>query len=204
MNRKAVPRLAKKPFEERKAASDNENPLNHIITKFLRNGFKALTIEDLATAMINPNFGELFKDKTGEDWDEKYKPRAIEQLAGSKLDLRWLENNTSNQFTPLFTLCKLGKIEDVKEYIDKNGNDTLFAVDSSMRSPLHIAAANNHSKLVEILISKGSNIEARDKSLRTPLQLAAHTGSLKAVETLISLGADLLAKDSVTRIHYSR
>eukprot|EP00826_Nyctotherus_ovalis_P030464 TRINITY_DN24320_c0_g1_i1.p1 TRINITY_DN24320_c0_g1~~TRINITY_DN24320_c0_g1_i1.p1 ORF type:complete len:108 (-),score=17.38 TRINITY_DN24320_c0_g1_i1:176-499(-) len=97
----------------------------------------------------------------------------------------------------LFTLCRSGNTEEVKDYIHANGNDTLFAVDSLMRSPLHIAAANGHSKLVELLVGLGSNVEARDKSLRTPLQLAASAGSVKTVDTLISLGADLLAKDSV-------
>ena len=162
-------------------------------------GFNSLSNEDLATAAINQEFPRIFQERTGEDWNAKYKSKANERLAGSKFDLQWLSKSgtENNQFEPLFELCRLGDVEKVKEYINDNGTDTLFAVDESMRSPLHIAAMNGHAKLVETLISQGSSIEARDKCLRTPIQLGGSAGHVPVVNALIELGANLMAKDSV-------
>lgn len=201
------PRVAKgamiKSNEERREESKKEthDPLENtpesVIEKFQRDGFSALTVEDLVVTMTNLDFAELFKEKTGEDWDAEYRPRAVERLQSAKLDPQWL-TKANGQFTPLFDLCKAGNVQKVKEYINKNGTDTLFAVDTSMRSPLHIAAASGHAKLAETLVSLGSSMEAKDKHMRTPLQLAASAGHYAAADSLVSLGADLLAKDSVS------
>jgi len=202
---KRKPKVAKtiigdKKDEAKKLVEDHsENTSENVIDKFQKHGFNALTIEDLVVTMANSDFAELFKQKTGEDWDTKYKPKVMERLENAKSDLGCLvKKDTSNtQFAPLFELCKTGSIEKVKEYIKKHGSDTLFVIDKSMKSPLHIAAANGHSKLVETLVNLGSNLESKDKCRRTPLQLGANAGHLTVVDTLISLGADLLTKDSV-------
>jgi len=191
------------PPEEKKTSganeSHNEDPTSYVITKFLRKGFTSLSTEELAATMITPDFAAAFKAKTGEDWDAQYKVKVLDRLENAKFDTRWLtKSKTLNgQFGPLFELCKQGNLSKVVEFIKKNGNDTLFATDVAMKSALHIAAANGHTKLCETLINMGASFEARDKFLRTPLHLAASGGYETVAETLIRLGADPMVKDSV-------
>ncbi len=172
---------------------------SYVITKFLRRGFNSLTAEELAATMVTPDFAANFKAKTGEDWEAQYRVKVLERLENAKFDLRWLTKATTlhGQFGPLFELCKLGSVTKVVEFIKQAGNDTLFAGDVAMKSPLHIAAGNGHTQLVETLVNMGASLEARDKFLRTPLHLAANGGYDTVANSLIRLGADPAAKDSV-------
>lgn len=52
-----------------------------------------------------------------------------------------------------------------------------------------------HEKLVELLISRGANINAKDFFERTPLLLAASEGHLKIVQILREKGATLESTD---------
>jgi len=49
---------------------------------------------------------------------------------------------------------------------------------------------------VQILVSKGANVNFADIKKRTPLILAAHNGHISVVEFLYGKGADINAKDS--------
>jgi hypothetical protein len=44
----------------------------HIIYKFMKKGFTALTAEELACTMVNPTFSVDFKKNTKEDWNLNY------------------------------------------------------------------------------------------------------------------------------------
>ena len=61
-------------------------------------------------------------------------------------------------------------------------------------SPLHRAVLYEDIKMVDLLISRGANLEARDPH-RTPLFLATHYGHVKIVKLLIKHGADPNALD---------
>jgi len=70
------------------------------------------------------------------------------------------------------------------------------AEDKKGQGPLHIAVLEGHIDVVEMLISKGSDV---NKALSrfsmdygyTPLHLAAHLGHMEVAELLITKGADL-------------
>lgn len=64
------------------------------------------------------------------------------------------------------------------------------------RTPLHIAAYRGNTHVVELLLSAGSNIEAKDDDGSTPLHLASWRGNHETVGLLISAGADVNVKDS--------
>ena len=55
-------------------------------------------------------------------------------------------------------------------------------------TPLHIACQNGHLQIVQYLIEKGDNIEAKDKDKYTPLQCASNFD-------LIEKGDNIEAKD---------
>ena len=64
-------------------------------------------------------------------------------------------------------------------------------VNQSGWSPLHYAAAGPDSKMVQLLIDRGADVEAASPNGTTPLMMAAQYGSEASVDLLLSHGADL-------------
>ena len=119
-----------------------------------------------------------------------------------------------------------GRVDTVKILLEKSGkNDgdnnlqyakliiAAFAGDTSLfpkgnelktinrlsvegRSPLHIAASQNSSDMVQALIKKGADIDLRNASRQTPLHFAAWSNQVKVAKALVDEGADIDAKDS--------
>jgi ankyrin repeat protein len=56
-------------------------------------------------------------------------------------------------------------------------------------TPLHSAAEEGHKDLVELLITKGANVNAKDEDGVTPLQYAKIEGHTGIVELLRKHGA---------------
>ncbi|XP_059621039.1 ankyrin repeat and KH domain-containing protein mask isoform X3 [Phlebotomus argentipes] len=71
--------------------------------------------------------------------------------------------------------------------------------DSNHDTALTLACAGGHEDLVELLISRGANIEHRDKKGFTPLILAATAGHDKVVEALLKYGAEMEAQSERTK-----
>ena len=72
-----------------------------------------------------------------------------------------------------------------------NGQTT-YTTDTIFDTPLHVASGFGCLEMVEMLIRKGADIEAKDYLARTPLHLANE----KTTEILIQMGAKLDAKDN--------
>lgn len=51
-------------------ATNNTN--KYIIYKFMKKGFTALSAEDLACTMVNPDFTIDFRKNTNEEWATQY------------------------------------------------------------------------------------------------------------------------------------
>ena len=78
------------------------------------------------------------------------------------------------------------------------------AEDNSGATPLHNAADWGNKGVVELLISKGVDVNAKTNNNyygggETPLHKAAFRGNKEVVELLISKGADVNAKDASSR-----
>lgn len=71
--------------------------------------------------------------------------------------------------------------------------------DSNHDTALTLACAGGHEDLVELLLSRGADIEHRDKKGFTPLILAATAGHEKVVEILLNHGADIEAQSERTK-----
>ncbi|KAH8884938.1 hypothetical protein GQ53DRAFT_616473, partial [Thozetella sp. PMI_491] len=104
---------------------------------------------------------------------------------------------------------RFSRTQSASEFILRLEDEALTALyiassefDSKERSkegynPLHQAARNSHEILVELLLDRGADIEARDNSLGyTPLRMAVLKGSESVVRLLLDRGADIEAKDS--------
>jgi len=103
-------------------------------------------------------------------------------------------------------------LADVKRHLAKGV--AVNARDGDDATPLHCAAEKGHKDVVEYLIAKGADVNARTEgpgwtppgwppsyyaagSGWTPLHLAAREGHKDVVEYLIAKGADVNAKDGM-------
>lgn len=62
---------------------------------------------------------------------------------------------------------------------------------SSLWTPLDIAAYKGHAKVVGLLIESGSDVNPVDKQKITPLHLAAQKGHLEVANILLEHDADV-------------
>jgi ankyrin repeat protein len=62
-------------------------------------------------------------------------------------------------------------------------------------TPLHTASCL-HLPMVQLLVRRGADIEARDNKRRTPLMCAAQAGKVDVVTWLVEAGADPMAEDA--------
>lgn len=65
-----------------------------------------------------------------------------------------------------------GHKEIIKELFNQPGME-VEPLSNSKRTPLHIAAMQGHSGIVEMLIHKGVNTNCKDDDENTPLHLAS-------------------------------
>ena len=183
-----------------------ENSVQFVVTKFLRKGFHGLTVEELAVASISPDFNEKFRKQTGLDWASKYQAKALERLSRAKFDLHWMTKRAKTAYDFLFQNCVKGDTEKVREFISKSDSRLIIeAVDERKQSPLHLCSQRGHITLVEYLLLKGFNPNARDRTLKTPLHLACQYGHEVIADALIKYGALIEVKDSCGRspFHYA-
>jgi ankyrin repeat protein/Tol biopolymer transport system component len=90
---------------------------------------------------------------------------------------------------------KEGKLEAVKKMLEED-RDLVNAVDSDAKTPLHLAAEYGHIHIVELLLVKGADINAKSGFKRTPLHFAASSGHDEIVKLLIERGARINEIDS--------
>lgn len=71
--------------------------------------------------------------------------------------------------------------------------------ESNHDTALTLACAGGHEELVDLLISRGADIEHRDKKGFTPLILAATAGHEKVVDILLNHNGDIEAQSERTK-----
>ncbi len=98
----------------------------------------------------------------------------------------------------------IGDVNLVRTLIE-NGTDVDSIEDSYSKTALHRAAMSGHRDVVEFLLTKGADIDAKDYSVASPLHRAAEKGHKEVAELLIAKGADVNAKnnDGQTPLHYA-
>jgi ankyrin repeat protein len=69
-----------------------------------------------------------------------------------------------------------------------------------MVSPLYLAANEGHVEMVDLLLAKGSDVDAKSSHGRSPLVAAASRGHLDAAKVLLSKGAKV---DAYSDTHWS-
>ena len=96
---------------------------------------------------------------------------------------------------PLYQYAKFNNLDGVIFASKNQAIDTPSPFNKF--TSVHYAVENGNLKMLEHLIDKGANIEARSKDGDTPLIRAAYRGDLQIVNYLISKGADLDAQSKL-------
>ena len=196
---------AGKSFENETVDEVQTKNVNHVITKFVGKGFDKLTLEELAVTLITPDFADRFKKATGSVWNPKMQVKVIDRLTKANFDIKWMTRKSDGAHNQLFASCARGDVDKVLEYLRKNDDSAIDAVDSTMKTGLHIAVKEGHIALSEVLIQKRFNVNCRDRTLKTPLHYACLNSHETLTEILLRSGADILARDSSgrTALHFA-
>ena len=80
------------------------------------------------------------------------------------------------------------------------------SLDIYQYTPLHNAAKNGHSEVVELLLKNRAEINALNSYDRTPLHLGASNGYSEVVKILLKHGAksNLRDKSNYTPLHHAK
>lgn len=99
-----------------------------------------------------------------------------------------------NGFIPLHTAAKIGALLHVKKWVQEG--IPVNHLSDTLRTPLHIASAEEQQDIVDFLLENGGDVTSRDESGSTPLHAAAVTGNRAVCSSLVNHKADLSQKDA--------
>jgi ankyrin repeat protein len=102
--------------------------------------------------------------------------------------LSWSSEKGHDSIVQLL-LDQFPKIESIVKYFARALAGLVDRPDRLGKTPLWYAAANGHTKAVQLLLQKGATIDARDDTGLTPLVWALHHGHSDVVALLIEKGA---------------
>ena len=130
---------------------------------------------------------------------------ALESEAGmDKIRLLVANDEVANvsaaweELSPLHLAAAYRSLEVVKLLTDRGYDINARSLEWSGASPMHAAAQkNSDAKVIDFLVERGADINAREDTGRVPLHLAARFNTrLEVLQALLAHGADTTAKSS--------
>ena len=107
-----------------------------------------------------------------------------------------VEHRAKTGLTPLMEAASGGFVDVGRVLLDKGADVNAPPVPSSRDTALTIAADKGHCRFVELLLSRGAQVDVRNKKGNSSLWLAANGGHLDVVQLLHSAGADIDSQDN--------
>merc|ERR1712061_612124 len=107
-----------------------------------------------------------------------------------------VEHRAKTGLTPLMEAAFGGFVDVGRVLLDKGADVNAPPVPSSRDTALTIAADKGHCRFVELLLSRGAQVDVRNKKGNSSLWLAANGGHLDVVQLLHSAGADIDSQDN--------
>ena len=96
----------------------------------------------------------------------------------------------------LWAAASRGDLDQVVYALDQGADIDWHNPFKQDRTPLHVAAWNDHESIVGLLVDRGADIDAADVDRRRPLHVAAWNGHESVVGLLVDRGADVDAADA--------
>ena len=98
----------------------------------------------------------------------------------------WINSptSTSSSDSLLHAAVRLGELENVQRILEQHF-DGINEINSLNETPLHIACALGHKKIVCLLVSNGADMYIRDCSNNAPIHRAVSKGYLDILNSLI-------------------
>jgi ankyrin repeat protein len=94
-------------------------------------------------------------------------------------------------FTPLALACYFGQYEAARYLVFKGADVNQSISGNSGIRPLHLAAAQNHLDVVNMLLERNVEVNIQHDTGITPLHYAAKQGNLEMLIALLEDGADV-------------
>jgi ankyrin repeat protein len=101
-------------------------------------------------------------------------------------------------YTPedVYNYADDGDIDNLRQALDYGNNPSNWYRDNNGVTALHQAATSNHLNTVEMLLSRGSDINSKDNDGVTALHYAAGNNHLNIAEMLLNRGSNITSKDN--------
>ncbi|RNA31176.1 ankyrin repeat domain-containing 50-like [Brachionus plicatilis] len=123
-------------------------------------------------------------------------------VEGSELSNSFMPSSngpTLSRNDRFYQLCGLGKVHLIEKMLEADKSLKTININwqnfKTKSTPLLIACANGHDKVVEILLNHGADVKIRDERECTVLHHAAISGHANVVGQLIKAGCDINALD---------
>ncbi|MHB0937422.1 MAG: ankyrin repeat domain-containing protein [Armatimonadota bacterium] len=126
---------------------------------------------------------------------EKGHARAAHVLLGYRADVNARDHQG---MTPLHIAAGRGAAGLLTDLLTETGGDVTQA-DGMGNTPLHHAAAHGHAEVMELLLSRGANLNAKNHNGHTPLHEAVGRQSPEAVAFLLKRKAAVNDGDTFSR-----
>ena len=114
-----------------------------------------------------------------------------EQLAGNKSLATLLSRDG---WTALHLAAFFGHVEAARELLNKGAVINARSTNAMKNMPLHAAAAGRSLPVVNLLIERGADVNARQHGGFAPLHSAAANGDVDMMQALVDAGADVSAR----------
>ncbi|XP_035682121.1 myotrophin-like [Branchiostoma floridae] len=108
--------------------------------------------------------------------------------AGADIDCKYARCEDSSPGTLLFHASCMGDVDTVRLLLCK-GASLVKRSDRSAFAPLHAAAINGRTEVVDLLVQHGATVDIRDSCQNTPLMRACDHNHVDTVRRLLELGA---------------
>lgn len=95
----------------------------------------------------------------------------------------------------LHPLCATGDMKNILNYWNRLCDQVELRKGEDLETPLHVTARTGHYEVMNFLLSKPVNVNAKDARGRTPLHLASHHCNSECELLLLKHGAKVRAKD---------
>lgn len=125
-------------------------------------------------------------------------PHLAQQLMNNELGTASNFNGQQPKILDFWQACADGHVDDIRLYVMcpiAIDEEKMGPFDSISRTGLALAAMNNQTEVLELLIKRGANVNHLDRRNRTALHLAASYGCKEACALLINNGSHIFARD---------